>query len=184
MLGPWRYAQYFCEENVWQLLADARVHEREAYAVFITNRDRQVAMWAQRAALVPGTPVVWDYHVVAALRGERGFEIWDLDCAEGCPLPFLRWRYASFDAAREIPEELRPRFRLVSADDYRRRFSSARAHMRGPDGTFLQTPPPWAPIVPPGEPPNLQRFLDLEAPFIGEVLDLAGLSARLAGRSS
>lgn len=173
-----RYAPYFCEENIWQLLADERHQATEAYAIVITNRQRQVAMWAQRAALVPGTPVVWDYHVVALARAERGFEVWDLDCTAGCPLPFVRWREVSFEVARELPDALAPLFRVVPAAEYRARFSSDRAHMLRPDGTPLQTPPPWAPILPPGEPPNLQRFLDVDAPFLGEVLDLPGLSTR------
>lgn len=180
MLGPWRYTQYFCEENIWQLLADARFADREAYAVFITNRDQQVAMWAQRAALALGMPVVWDYHVVAAVRGTSGFEVWDLDCTEGCPLPFVRWRERSFDAARQLPPKLRPLFRVVRADDFRRRFSSDRAHMRGDDGAFVEPPPYWEPIGASEEPPNLHRFLDLDTPFVGEVLDLAGLSSRFA----
>ena len=176
-----RYAPYFCEENVWQLLADPRLFTREAYAVVITNRERQVAMWAQRAALVPDTPVVWDYHVVAVARGGAGFEVWDLDCTAGCPLAFPRWRELSFDVAREIPEDLAPLFRVVDAREYRARFASDRAHMRGADGTLLQEPPPWDPILPDGEPPNLQRFIDVDEPFLGEVLDLEALSLRFGG---
>lgn len=173
-----RYAPYFCEENVWQLLEEPRFAAREAWAVVITNRERQVAMWAQRAALVPGTPVVWDYHVVAVAKGDEGFDVFDLDCTEGCPLPFARWRYVSFDVARELPAELTPLFRVVDAREYRARFSSDRAHMRGPDGALLQQPPPWAPILPAGEAPNLHRFLDVDTPFLGDVLDLAALTRR------
>lgn len=172
------YTPYFCEENVWQLLADPRLEGRERYAVFISNAERQVAMWSQRAAVLPGTPVVWDYHVVVIARGAAGFEVWDLDCTDGCPLPFARWREVTFDVAREMPEDLVPLFRVVTGAEYRARLSSDRAHMRLPDGGFLREPPPWDPIVRAEEPPNLQRFVDVESPFVGEVLDLRELTSR------
>lgn len=175
------YTPYFCEENVWQLLVHPPLVEREAYAVIISNAERQVALWSQRAATIPGTPVVWDYHVVVIAPGEEGFEVWDPDCVEGCPLPFLRWREVTFDVARETPEDLAPLFRVVDGREYRARLCSDREHMRASDGGFVHEPPPWDPIAPRGEPPNLQLFIAVEAPFLGEVLDLQALSKRFGG---
>ena len=53
-----------------------------------------------------------------------------------------------------------------------------RAHMRGPDGVYLAPPPPWAPVG--RGPANLARFIDVSAPFLGEVMDKEALLARFA----
>lgn len=179
--GLLSYTPFYCEENVWHLLADERLAERERYAVFVSNEERQVAMWCQRAALLPGTPVVWDYHVVVVARGEGGFEVWDPDCVVGFRLPVSRWLKVSFGLAPDVPGDLHPRFRVVDGDEYRARLSTDRAHMRAPEGSLIREAPPWPLILPAREPPNLQRFLDVTAPFVGEVLDLHTFAERFGG---
>jgi hypothetical protein len=73
-----------------------------------------------------------------------------------------------------------PRFRVVDAEAFVASFASDRSHMRRRDGGFREPPPPWPPIGAPGAAPNLMRFVDVTAPFAGEVLDLEALGARVA----
>lgn len=169
-----RYWPYYCEENVWHLCAT--VGGQYGLVAFVSNAARRVAMWGQRAAAHPGEPVLWDYHVVLLARGRDDWRVWDLDSTLGLDIPLAAWLSASFEAGR-VPDPLRPRFRLVPADAFRRRFSSDRRHMRGPGGAFAQPPPPWETI---GEGHNLDRFVDMrDSAFLGELFDLPALRRRL-----
>lgn len=170
-----RYTPFYCEENVWWLAQDPRVADRVREVVFVTNAQRSVAVFAQRAGRGPRAGIVWDYHVVLVVRGAGEAEVWDLDCVHGAPLPGRVWLDASF--VTTVPEELQPRFRVVPADELVATFSSDRAHMRLRDGRYRQPPPPWPAIV--RGPSNLDRFLDVDDAFVGEVLDLSALRARL-----
>lgn len=161
------YAPYYCEENVWQLLHDERLRHQEGWALVVTNPARQVALWAQRAAPVVGTPVVWDYHVVAIVRDGPHIVVWDLDSVAGCPASFDHWFTETVRPTLLLPEEFHPQFRLVPASEYLLRFSSTRAHMRNEQGAFVVAPPPWPCIVAGAAPLSLQHLLDLpvgEAP--------------------
>ena len=67
----------------------------------------------------------------------------------------------------------------MAADEFVRTFASDRSHMRTPSGHWTATPPAGPPIRAGGEAMNLTRFVDVETPYLGEVLDLPGLLARL-----
>jgi protein-tyrosine-phosphatase len=176
------YQPYWCEENVWQLLADER--PGRASAVFISNPTRSVALWGQRAALVDGTPVVWDYHVVVLVEGDGPSEIHDLDCTASRRLPAARWIEVSFPVVDALPPELQPRFRVVEGARYREQLASDRSHMRGEDGSFRSRPPPWPPIDAGGTQSNLARFIDTLESWEGEVYDLDGFRRRVASRET
>jgi hypothetical protein len=135
-------------------------------------------MWNQRAAGRPGRAMVWDYHVVVLARDP--WEIWDLDTFLGCPVPAADYLRGSFHPA--VPPEYHPRFRLVDAEPFAASFASDRSHMRRRDGRYKKPPPPWPPIGAPERESNLMRFVDVEAPFLGEVLDLDELLARIGAR--
>ncbi len=179
------YCPFYCEENVWQLCAHPRAAAAaERRVLFISNPRRQVAMWGQRAAKDPSVPIAWDYHVVLLLRDAGGpWQVWDLDAVDPGPRPATAWLRASFDRVGLLPPRYEPRFRVVPCADYRRHFRSDRRHMRRPDGSARQPPPPWPEIL--GEPPacapddggsNLERFIDTEDPgFLGELCDLHDL---------
>ena len=164
-----RYAACYCEENVWHLCHHPAPAEGARHVVFVSNASRACPLWAQRAAPAPGQPVVWDYHVLLVAGGR----VWDLDSVLDFPAPLADYLAATF---RPSPPGFAPRFRVVAAADYLRRFASDRSHMRGPDGGWLAAPPPWPPIGAPGEPSNVMRFVDVEAPFVGDLTDLAGLA--------
>ncbi len=167
-----KYQPFWCEENVWHLCAEAGA----PFAVFVASTARACPMWAQRA----GDPVVWDYHVVALAPSAEGtWDVWDLDSTLGMPVPAGRWLDATFAGHDGLRAEFRPWFRVVARDELLATFASDRAHMRDAAGGWQQAPPPWPPIGA-GRPSNLMRFVDMAAPFAGEVLDLAAFRARFA----
>lgn len=164
-----RHQPFFCEENVWQLLRGDAL-PRPAAAVFITNADKTVAMWGQRATRVD--PLVWDYHVVALLPGPG--LIVDLDDREQAVWPVAAWLPHAF--AGPVEAALRPGFRIVPAGEFLAVFSSDRSHMRDERGRERQPFPDWPAPWQPGRGMNLSRFLDLQDPIAGLVTDADGLS--------
>ncbi|PRP93570.1 hypothetical protein [Enhygromyxa salina] len=184
------YCPFYCEENIWQLCGDQRERlgsSQDRKVLIISNPARRVAMWGQRSSPDPALPVVWDYHVVMLARGPSGWEAWDLDAVGPVPRPAAQWLEDSFRGTGLLPRSFEPRFRVVSCADYRRYLRSDRRHMRDVDGTPIQPPPSWPPIIgecPPGtqdDGSNLDRFRDCEdREFIGELLELSALRRWLA----
>lgn len=182
-----RYWPFYCEENVWHLCAAPRFAGRDVWVALISNPARRVAIWAQRSAekgeTVPlrgdlSVPVNWNYHVIliAAAQG-GGYEVWDLDTIQGAPVDAGRYLDVSFAGTPWSPTEYAPRFRLLDAAEFRRTLATDRRHMRRPDGSWTEPPPPWPTI---GEGSNLERLIDMDDDFVGEVLDLEGLRRRLS----
>lgn len=169
MTGP-AYCPFYCEENLWHLAADARVGEGRRRVLLISNPERKVALWRQRAgeAAHEGL-VVWDYHVVLV----AGRDVWDLDTTLGAPVPAPTYLPETF---RGAPERFAPLFRVMDADVYRDAFASDRRHMRTPEGEFHKPPPPWPAI---GQGHTLDGLLDFERSEPGEIVDLPGLVERL-----
>lgn len=167
------YAAFFCEENVWHLARWPGLPEGRRNVLFVSNPGRSVALWQQRAAPAPEEPVVWDYHVILAVDTERGTRIFDLDCTLGLDLDAREYLRATF---LRVPPAFAPRFRLIEASTFVEQFASDRRHMRDPTGAPLQPFPPWPEI---GQGHNLEQFLDMQAPFLGEVLDLEALHRRI-----
>lgn len=172
--APSRYQPFYCEENIWHLAGRFAVDE--ARVVFISNPSRRCLLLGQRAGGEAAGEVVWDYHVVLFARGADGWQVWDLDCTAGAPLPARRWVDGSFALVGQIPPELDPMFRVIDAPTFVARFASDRRHMRTAAGGWQAPPPPWPPI---GDGFNLMRWVDLDDRSMpGEIVDLAGLRAR------
>lgn len=165
-----KYCPFYCEENLWHLAADPRVGEGTRHVLLISNAERKVALWQQRAgAEDQGGLVVWDYHVVLVCDDA----VWDLDTTLGAPVPLVAYLPGTF---RGAPPRFAPMFRIMEADVYRQAFASDRRHMRAHDGTFHKPPPPWPPI---GDGHTLEALLDFERSEPGVVVDLPGLVERL-----
>ncbi len=138
------YCALYCEENVWKLAQDARLPEARRSVLLISNPTRSVAMRAQRAGDPErGGLVVWDYHVVLALQGERGVRVYDLDSLLPFPCPLDEYVRTTFGAQSALPPALRALVRIVEAEDYVRQLRSDRSHMRNAEGEWLAAPPPW-----------------------------------------
>ena len=178
------YWPLFCEENVWHLAGNISSEVDEALVVFISNRARQVAMWAQRASSDVAEPVVWDYHVMLLESVSRSWRVTDPDSSLATPIDAQQYLAASFQNISHELSHLRPVFRIVPADRYRALLRSDRSHMRSSDGNWLAPPPPDPPIGPDVSASgnggsNLMEFVDMERPFVGQVCDLAGLLKRI-----
>lgn len=166
-MNTFPYCPYYCEENAWHLCAHPALGEGQREVLIVSNPQRQVAVWRQKASPLGGRiPVLWDYHVLVATVHPHSARIWDLDSTLGLDVDAGSYLQATFQRA---PPEYLPQFRRVSAEDYRALFASDRRHMRQPGGAFTVDPPAWAPI---GNGHNLDRWVDMVAPFVGEVLDL------------
>ncbi|QDG49466.1 hypothetical protein FIV42_01540 [Persicimonas caeni] len=177
-----RYQPFYCEENIYQLCADGGFADGDASVVFISNAGRTCALWAQRAAREQGAPVVWDYHVVLVDASGPQAMVWDLDTLVGAPVPFAVWWQATFPFGATVPEPFQPQFRVVPAGVFLQTFSSDRSHMRDAQGHWQAPPPEWAPIFRPDEGMNLDRFIDMDSDFVGEVLDAAAMRRRFGSQ--
>lgn len=166
-------APYYCEENVWRLCAEPTIVGRPRAAVVISNVARSVAVNHQRAAPSPGSPVVWDYHVVLAARTDGAWMVWDVDSTLGMPVPLAHYLNESFGLPEGFGEALAPCFRVVEAQQYRDVLATDRRHMLDGDGRYQVAPPPWPPI---GTGSNLMRFVDMEDDIAGTVVEADGLA--------
>lgn len=173
---PLAYWPCYCEENIWHLCARPEISGRQAHVAIISNPERSVALWAQRASEAANSPVLWDYHVILLVAADPLWEAWDLDSILGCPLPAHTYLDMTFAGTPYLPSRLAPRFRLVPAAVYRRELRTDRSHMRLENGELRSPEPPWPTI---GDGSNLDAFVDMESAFLGEVYDLEGLSRRL-----
>jgi hypothetical protein len=168
------YCPYFCEENIWHLCMDERVIQdngpiplQARRVVFISNARRQLAIHYLRAG--GGVPVLWDYHVVLLAGGN----VWDPDTTLGFPIDLDLWVQESFFP---FDPHCAPRFRVIDAQTYLSLFASDRSHMLDSNGIPVKPLPPWPPI---GHGMNLMRFVDVERPFVGELVDLASFRRRV-----
>lgn len=164
------YQPYYCEENIWQLAAAPALTPYPRQVIFISNPQHTCALWGQKAA-PPGQPVIWDYHVILAIQAEQTW-IYDLD---------TRWAFPSLaqtyldQTFLPVPPQFAPYFRVIDAETYRTHLASDRSHMRK-NGRWTMPPPPWPN---PGQGMNLPQFWDTQTPFLGELMDLPKLRAKL-----
>ena len=145
------YAAFFCEENIWRLCRRFLDEGRQVRVILMANVKGRFLIWNQRAAGSPSEPLFWDYHVILASRpvdaGPAPWMIWDLDTYCALPAPVADYARASFASDQRIPPHFRPRFRVFEGADFLATFSSDRAHMRRPNGSWRKPPPPWPPIL-------------------------------------
>jgi protein N-terminal glutamine amidohydrolase len=171
------YASCYCEENVWHLAGDPRIEGDARFVVFISNRDRTCPVWSQRAAPDPNRPALWDYHVVYLVEAGSEALVYDLDTTLEFPCRLDAYLRSSFPHAGRIERSLAPRFRVIEADRFRATFASDRSHMTE-HGRWKAVPPPWPLIRTAESAMNLDRFVDVESTFDGELFDLEGLRRR------
>jgi hypothetical protein len=160
-----RYTAYFCEENIWWLarsLADGGLDAVRMKVLLFTNPGQTTLLFNQREA-PPGTPVVWDYHVIlrATIDGEA--KVLDFDTRLDFPSAYADYLHRTFPPQSTLPDEYRTWVRVIPAESYLRHFYSDRSHMLGrlPEEAF-----PDYPIIQPEEgiwPIDLAAYRDLHA---------------------
>ncbi|XP_013415109.1 protein N-terminal glutamine amidohydrolase-like [Lingula anatina] len=86
------YTSCYCEENIWKLCEHVKhTHPEEIdcfYVVFISNKNKTIPIWMQRAADNPNDAVVWDYHVILVQKYTSSSFVYDLDTLLSFPCPF------------------------------------------------------------------------------------------------
>lgn len=176
------YTGHYCEENIWMLanhpdFAEALSH---THVAIISNPLRKCPIWGQRASLLYGDPVVWDYHVILiqALPGATA-QVWDLDALIGAPAPLSAWWESAFPYMQHMLPQFLPMFRLFSAQDYITLLSSDRRHMRDGHGGWRAPPPPW-PMIHDGASHNLEALIDFTHQEPGELLDQQAFRERFS----
>lgn len=225
---PHQYQSCYCEENVYLLIqalstqlaasidGDSTdfVPKWDVRAVFVSNETKMTLLFQQKASKAPdsGWPVVWDYHVFAAVSctllaadGKRcGTQTWIYDADSvlstsadeaTCPVAFEGYINATFPASEVTPAQLQPMFRIVPANDFLALFASDRSHMKsvGADDSDVYTwhslPPSWPLIRGAGaqSPHNLMSaFVNLQKcePRYGVVVDYAAFCSLAWSNSS
>lgn len=172
------YQPFYCEENIWHLSQVSDLGGGARWVVFISNPSRRCLLLGQRAGGDQGE-VVWDYHVVLFVERRDRCHVWDLDCRGGAPLPIAAWLATTFGHVGATPPEYDPMFRVIEAARFVEGFASDRRHMRAPGG-WRAPPPPWPAI---GAGFTLWDYVSMTpGRSDGEVLTLAALEARFAGR--
>ena len=172
------YQPFYCEENIWRLCRLNPFDGEEVYAAVISNHDRACPLWNQRACPSPSRPIFWDYHVVAIECGAAETRVWDLDSRLDAPVPIDLWWRATFPLLERLDAAFSPFFRVVSRDAYLATFSSDRSHMLGEGGEYKKPPPEWEPIFDPDVGMNLEQFLEMGRPFVGDLHGADGFRAR------
>jgi len=174
-----KYCANYCEENIWHLAGESGLAEGSRHVVMFTSRTRSVPVWCQKAAPGEDDPVFWDYHVILVVKSPSGGVVYDYDTRLPFPSSFESYVARTFGPGRRMPFNYQPRFRVLTADEYRRGFASDRSHMKRPDGSYRSPAPPWPAIMASPASLPLKTALDMKRPLPGEVVDLDGLIAKL-----
>ncbi len=175
------YASKYCEENVWHLCRHPALSTMERAAVFVSNARKACPLWMQRASPDVAEPVLWDYHVVLLAQDGGRWRVYDLDSRLPFPCRAAAWLDGTFPFLERVERPFQPRFRVVDAAVFLDTFASDRSHMRMPGGGWQAPPPPW-PAIQPARGTNLIDFVDMDARFVGEVMELPRLRERVRDR--
>ena len=184
--SQFKYCPFYCEENIWHLCQDKVFADKPAFVMFISNFNRRCATWYQRASGDPQVPVVWDYHVVLLVKEERlkdkQWLVYDFDSYLPFGVELDDYLRCSFmpdleDSVmmRQSLSEFSPYFKLICANDYKKKFSSKRRHMLKDDGSYNAPPPPW-PLITASKGLSLAQLTDMSC---SEVCTLDTLKSML-----
>jgi protein N-terminal glutamine amidohydrolase len=171
------YQAFYCEENVWRLLARPEFKEVETWAVIVSNPPRDVVLLRQLSGRPVDGLVHWDYHVFAvAAEPIVGRVALDLDSELPFPCPLARYLEDTYPEG--LQRAFEPRFRVMRGSDYVGDLASDRSHMRKADGSWLAPPPPWlAPGMDASRPWRLMDLIDVGRRQPGALYDIARMAA-------
>ncbi|KAI6103554.1 N-terminal glutamine amidase-domain-containing protein [Pisolithus sp. B1] len=155
------YTSQYCEENIYflaqRMLAQPNIEGKwDINIIFISNPSRTVTyINSRRASSSIYNAVIWDYHVILALRGsfaadrddERGTWVYDLDTRLPVPYHWEEYVERTFPGHSDLPGQFQSLFRVVPCKVYLDSFASDRSHMiisdpsHGPH--YLAAPPSY-----------------------------------------
>jgi hypothetical protein len=169
------YQAFYCEENVWRLLARKELGDRRAWAVIVSSQSGHVVALRQKAGWRADGFVCWDYHVFAVVDDADGTRFaLDLDSNLPFPCPLGHYLDESFPQLPSVPQQ--PQFRLIEGAEYLASLASDRSHMRSSDGNYTAPPPPW-PAPGGGQISTLMSWIDVSSKSVGILYDLAKMRA-------
>ena len=173
------YTSCYCEENVWWLCKRLTPSNLSSYVIFVSNDNRTVPLWKQSAAQNPDAAVVWDYHVILAVKSAPETLVFDLDTTLSYPCPFRVYADATFPMDDRLPPEYKRMFRVVPTNEYLANFASNRSHMKDVDDPekWLKPPPSYDCILTQNSEHNLDSFISMkrEEESWGKILNFQGL---------
>ncbi|KAF8121919.1 N-terminal glutamine amidase-domain-containing protein [Boletus edulis] len=159
------YTSCYCEENIYWLVKrfltpSGDQQQWDVFAVFISNPARTVALWNQRVGSSRDTAIIWDYHVILALR-ERGQVhspgrdtwIYDLDTCLPIPCHWSVYVGQTFPLGLDTLPQYQSRFRVIPGNVYLDNFASDRSHMlqvsqsNAAEETRYLSKPPSYPVI-------------------------------------
>lgn len=174
------YQSCYCEENVYKLFEKIRDLDGEGnlnledfWAVMISNDDKMIPLWAQKAAREPGLYVLWDYHVIVISKStsesSSSSKVFDLDSVLGWGVDFETYWNETMNPEKmqKVQTKYRRKFRLIPAHIYLRLLSSDRSHMLDANGKYLKPPPTWPKILQDSTRSNLMDLIDMSLQFPG-----------------
>lgn len=175
------YTSQYCEENVYMLckkLRSARVADQEGsnlFVVFISNENRQVPLWNQKASKGTEGLVIWDYHVICVQKTtekDTQFQVWDLDTVLPFPVPLHQYITEAIRPSLPLHRKFRRLFRLIHAPIFLHYFASDRRHMRNAEGKWIAPPPPHNCIIAEdGTVHNLDVFISMTEENVSSKLE-------------
>ncbi|EJW80361.1 hypothetical protein WUBG_08733 [Wuchereria bancrofti] len=186
------YTPMYCEENIWKLCKKVSASLDElnyCSAVFISNKNRMVPLWKQRAIAAAGRDyVIWDYHVILLYSKLGLVFVYDFDTTLTFPCDAQTYwtetfrpelnldanyhRHVSFLVIREVHQIKGWKywcFRVISGSHYLQYFSSDRSHMLETNGNHKALPPPWPLIYDPGIGNNLHSFISMDNHLLKDI---------------
>uniref|UniRef100_A0ACD5TH35 Uncharacterized protein n=1 Tax=Avena sativa TaxID=4498 RepID=A0ACD5TH35_AVESA len=174
------HTPYYCEENVYLLCKEliraglADPVGTDLYAVFISNEEKKVPLWYQKASRNDDGFVLWDYHVICIQsRRNRGYVpdlVWDLDSTLPFPCPFPQYVADAVQPLAFADSIYRRLFRVIHGPVFLRSFASDRSHMKDPMGNWIALPPKYEPIVAEdGNTNNLNEYITMSTNDVGDL---------------
>ncbi|WOK99105.1 protein N-terminal glutamine amidohydrolase isoform X2 [Canna indica] len=179
-ISSFTHTPCYCEENVYMLcknLCKVGVADQmgtDLFVVFISNEEKMVPLWHQKASKRNDGMILWDYHVICIQR-RRGkvFDfVWDLDSNLPFPSPLNMYFSEAIRPMNPPDLAITRLFRVVHAPIFLRCFASDRSHMKDALGNLLALPPDHEPITAvDGTKNNLDKYIQMREADTLSILD-------------
>ncbi|XP_071717357.1 protein N-terminal glutamine amidohydrolase [Rutidosis leptorrhynchoides] len=168
--SQFHYTPSYCEENIYllckKLCEDGIADVSELFVVFISNENKHIPLWHQKASHRADGIILWDYHVICIQKrkGEFVDRVWDLDTSLPCPSTLSSYVSECIRPSFELFSEFQRVFRIVHAPVFLRYFASDRRHMKDSEGNWTSPPPEYQVIVAEdGTVHNLNQYIDMSS---------------------
>ncbi|XP_075475429.1 protein N-terminal glutamine amidohydrolase [Primulina tabacum] len=173
VVSGFQHTPCYCEENVYLLskkLCEDGISTSDCsdlFVIFISNEQKQIPLWHQKASHRADGVILWDYHVICLQkRKERNLPhlVWDLDSTLPFPSPLVKYVAETFRPSFQLFSQFHRIFRIVHAPLFLRCFASDRRHMKDSAGNWVFPPPSYEAIAAEdGTLHNLNEYMEMSA---------------------